>query len=67
MNSDFLQAESKALVARLGPEPKVEDAYRILFQRAPTPEERKLGMDYVAAPDGGWTRYAQVLLEFERV
>ena len=62
MNSDFLQAESKALVARLGPQPKIEDAYGLLFQRAPTPEERKLGLEYIADPEGGWTRYAQVLL-----
>ncbi len=62
MNSEFVEAESKALVARLGAQPKIEDAYRILFQRAPTPEEVKLGQEYISAPEGGWTRYAQVLL-----
>ncbi len=68
MNSDFLQAQAKALVARLGEHPTVEAAYRIVFQRVPTAEERRLGEEYIAAANGGWTRYAQVLLssnEFE--
>ena len=66
MNSDFVQAESKALVARVagasGDAAKIEKAYRIVLQRSPTADERKLGEAYVAAPDGGWMRYAQVLL-----
>ncbi len=66
MNSDFVQVESKALVARLAAAPsdaaKIDRVYRIVLQRAPTVDERKLGEAYVAAPDGGWVRYAQVLL-----
>ncbi len=66
MNSDFVRTEAKALAARVADAPtdaeRVEKAYRIVLQRAPTADERALGEAYVAAPDGGWARYAQVLL-----
>jgi len=66
LNSEFVQAESKALVARVEAIPddagKIERAYRLVFQRSPSAEERKLAEEYLAAPDGGWQRYAQVLL-----
>ncbi len=61
MNSDFLAAQSKALTARLGDSPaKIDHAYSLLFQRAPTPEEKQLGMEYLESAT--WPRYAQVLL-----
>ncbi len=66
MNSDFVRAEAKALAARVASAPteaeRIEKAYRIVLQRAPSAEERLLGEAYVAATDGGWARYAQVLL-----
>ena len=66
LNSEFVQAESKALVARVAGIPdeawKIERAYRLVFQRSPSAEERRLAEEYLAAPDGGWQRYAQVLL-----
>jgi len=61
MNSDFLAAQSKALTARLGGgSANIDEAYRLLFQRVPTPEEKQLGMEYLQ--DANWPRYAQVLL-----
>jgi hypothetical protein len=35
----------------------------LLFQRAPTAQEKKLGLDFLReAGDKGWAEYAQVLL-----
>jgi mono/diheme cytochrome c family protein len=63
MNSDFVAAQSKALAERLKDSPdKIQKAYEILFQRPPTPEEKKLGLDYLKATGEAWPRYAQVLL-----
>ena len=66
MNSEFVADASKALTARLenaGEDAaKIDRAYRLLFQRPPTPEERKLGLEYLRQTHEAWPQYAQVLL-----
>ena len=67
MNSDFVEAQSKALAERVGSNSatdaaKIEKAYEILFQRAPTPEEKRLGLEFLRESHESWPQYAQVLL-----
>jgi hypothetical protein len=62
MNSEFVEARAKALAERVSgsAEERITAMYRILFQREPENEERKLGLLYVAG--GNWASYARVLL-----
>ena len=56
---------AKALAARLqGDDPeRIDQAYRILYQRAPTTDEKKLGLEFLETTGAkGWIEYAQVLL-----
>ncbi|MDQ6664392.1 MAG: PSD1 and planctomycete cytochrome C domain-containing protein, partial [Acidobacteriota bacterium] len=66
MNSEFVSEQSKALTGRLAQAgadaEKIMQAYRLLFQRAPTPDERKLGLEFLQQTNGAWPQYAQVLL-----
>ncbi|MCU1259524.1 MAG: Protein of unknown function (DUF1553)/Protein of unknown function (DUF1549)/Planctomycete, partial [Bryobacterales bacterium] len=66
LNSDFIANQSKALTERLKDIPddaaRIQKAYAILFQRAPTPDEKKLGLEYLRATNEAWPRYAQVLI-----
>ncbi len=65
MNSDFLSSQAKALTTRLGEgddSAKITRAYQILYQRLPTPEEKKLGLEFLQATKESWPQYAQVLL-----
>lgn len=79
LNSDFMVRQAKALVGRLHAEKlteegsRIELAYRTLFQRSPTENEKRLGLSFLAAslPDGvasgevklsAWEQYAQALL-----
>ncbi|MCH8045871.1 MAG: PSD1 domain-containing protein [Planctomycetes bacterium] len=75
MNSPFMAERAKALTARLEGEAKddaarIELAYRLLYGRSPTAEEKRLGLEFVsAAVDQAdkiavsrWQQYAQVLL-----
>ncbi len=65
MNSDFVSAQSKALVTRLGKgddAAKLGKAYEILYQRLPTPGEKTLGLAFLQETKGSWLQYAQVLL-----
>jgi mono/diheme cytochrome c family protein len=65
LNSDFIAAQSKALAARLGDDPnsaRIDKAYELLFQRKPTAEEKKLGLQYLEETKDAWPQYAQVLL-----
>jgi len=52
MNSDFVQQQAELLAQRILPEPTIEariqKAYRLVFGRSATPEEIKLGADYIA-------------------
>jgi uncharacterized protein DUF1553 len=63
MNSAAVSAEAKALAAHLpgaDDRARIEQTYRKLFGRAPSEEERKLGLDFLR--DAPWPQYAQVLL-----
>ncbi|HEX4129983.1 MAG TPA: PSD1 and planctomycete cytochrome C domain-containing protein [Pirellulales bacterium] len=73
MNSKFMVKRAKALIDRLAKEAnadaaRIERAYRLLYGRAPTAEERDLGLEFLAqgAQPGSeispWEQYAQVLL-----
>jgi mono/diheme cytochrome c family protein len=66
MNNEWVIAQGKAVADRLGAgdnAQRIDEAYRLLFQRAPTPQEKKVGLDYLrSAGDKAWPEYAQVLL-----
>jgi hypothetical protein len=51
MNSDFVQQQAELLARRVEAEPtseaRIQKIYRIVFGRAATPEEVKLGLDYL--------------------
>ncbi|HEX4949458.1 MAG TPA: PSD1 and planctomycete cytochrome C domain-containing protein [Blastocatellia bacterium] len=51
MNSDFVQQQAELLAQKLEKEPtreaRIQKAYRLIFGRAATPEEIKLGLEYV--------------------
>jgi len=51
MNSDFVQQQAELLVQRIEAEPtpeaRIQKAYRLVFGRAATPEEVRLGLDYL--------------------
>jgi hypothetical protein len=64
LNSDFVLRQAERLAARLtgSEKDKIIQGYRLLFGRTPTPEELRLGMEYVRKNENGWPRYAQALL-----
>ena len=79
LNSDFIVRQAKALSTQLNSGKLTEDgsrielAYRLLFQRSPSENEKTLGMRFLQAtpPDGvaagsikltAWEQYAQALL-----
>ena len=66
LNSAFIEARAKAFAKRIegaGDEAgRVALAYRILYSRAPRPEEVRLALEFVRAEKDGWARYAQALL-----
>jgi Protein of unknown function (DUF1549)/Protein of unknown function (DUF1553)/Planctomycete cytochrome C len=51
MNSDFMQVESEALAKRVAGEPdnraRIRKAYLLVYNREPSEEEIKLGIDYL--------------------
>jgi hypothetical protein len=51
MNSDFVQQQAELVASRVEAEPtsegRIRKIYRIVFGRAATPEEVKLGLDYL--------------------
>ena len=51
MNSDFVQQQAELLARKIEGEPsreaRIQKAYRLIYGRAATPEEIKLGLDYV--------------------
>jgi hypothetical protein len=51
MNSDFVQQQAELLVRRIDSEPtleaRIQKAYRLVFGRAATPEEVRLGLEYL--------------------
>ena len=67
MNSDFVMEQSKSLAKKLAElsgddNARVNDAYRLLFQRVPTEAERKLALEFLRASQNAWPQYTQVLL-----
>ena len=74
INSPFMAARSRALVARLHRDAsddmtRLQRAYQLLYGRAPSDAERQLGQEYLGqplspSPDqlSRWEQYAQVLL-----
>jgi hypothetical protein len=64
LNSSFIGERAQALARRVGASPKpIDGAYRILFNRAPTPEELRLGESFLkGSQSNDWQRYAQALL-----
>jgi hypothetical protein len=66
MNSELVAQESKSLARRLdgegGDRARIRRAYRLLFDRAPSAEETKLGIQFLRESKGSWPQYAQVLL-----
>lgn len=66
LNSAFVERRAEELACRLekiaSPEAKIQEAYRMLFQRAPTREEVKAGLEFTSSGVRVWPRYAQVLL-----
>src|SRR5262249_44591494 len=53
MNSDFVQQQAELLFRKIESEPtseaRIQKAYRLVFARAATPEEVKLGLEYLRA------------------
>jgi hypothetical protein len=51
MNSDFVQQQGELLAAKTESEPtaeaRIQKVYRLVFGRAATPEEVRLGLDYL--------------------
>ena len=68
LNSEFVINQAKALVARLettrttGAETKIRQAYRLLFQREPAPEEVQTGLKFLESGQDKWPLYAQALM-----
>lgn len=75
LNSPFMIARARALAARLQRECtddslRLERAYQLLYGRKPSPDERQLGLEFLAAETdpaaeqklSPWEQYAQVLL-----
>jgi len=67
MNSPFVIEQATALTARVAAVASSDDqritaTYRLVLQRDPTPEERKLGHEFIGKNAGAWPEYTQVLL-----
>ncbi len=86
MNNDFVYMQAGRLAERVFPQPsetaRIEEAYRLLFGRSPTPQEVAAGLRFLQTtpekpgntvngePVTAWREYARVLLsanEFEFV
>lgn len=66
MNNEWVIAQAKAFTARLRGDDasRIDQAYRLLFQRLPGAQEKKLGLEFLRSGASGsnWPEYAQVLL-----
>ncbi len=66
LNSAFVERRADELTCKLegldSVEAKIRQAYEILFQRQPTKEEVRLGLDYLKSDGGNLRKYAQVLM-----
>jgi len=59
MNSPFVLAESKTLTKQAA---TIESLYERLFQRPPTPQEKRLAQQFLQQSSNNWSQYAQVLM-----
>jgi hypothetical protein len=65
MNNDWVINQAKIVADKLTGDnaKRIDDLYRLLFQRTPTAQEKKLALDFLQqAGSKGWPEYAQVLL-----
>ena len=67
MNSPFVIEQSTALTARVAATASTDDqritaTYRLVLQRDPTPEERKLAHEFIGKNAAAWPEFTQVLL-----
>jgi hypothetical protein len=66
LNSNFVERRAEELACRIESAPegeaRVRKAYEIVFQRAPSREEMRLALEFIAGDRESWKRYAQVLL-----
>jgi hypothetical protein len=65
MNSPFVMEQSKALASRAmasTDEERIAAIYRLVLQRNPTPEERKLAHEFIGGNANAWPEFTQVLL-----
>jgi hypothetical protein len=73
MNSDFVMSQAKTLASHVEGGTDIERISRLyedVYQRRPTAEETKLGLEFIKQSKEAWPQYAQVLLssnEFEFV
>jgi len=65
MNSPFVMEQSKALASRAmasTDEERIAAIYRLVLQRNPTPEERKVAHEFIGGNANAWPEFTQVLL-----
>jgi hypothetical protein len=67
MNSPFVIDQSTALSARAAANASTDDqrltaTYRLVLQRGPTPEERRLALKFINGKASAWPEFTQVLL-----
>ena len=68
LNSNFVMRQADALAERLAKDAgedqqaRIRRAYRLLFNRDPSPTELATGVEFVKEGQKAWPRYAQVLL-----
>jgi Protein of unknown function (DUF1553)/Protein of unknown function (DUF1549) len=63
MNSDFVMSQAKALASRFDRSteaPKIDQVYEVVYQRAPSAEEKKMALDFLK--ESTMAQYLQVLL-----
>ena len=64
MNSALVAEQAKALAGRLKGEDRarINQAYQILFSRAPSKQEMEVGLEFLRQGKDPWPQYAQALL-----
>ena len=65
MNSPFVMEQSKALASRAiasTDDERIAAIYRLVLQRNPTPEERKVAHEFIGGNANAWPEFTQVLL-----
>jgi hypothetical protein len=75
LNSSFVQAQARSVAQRLKSEipvdepARIERAYRLLYSRPPRPDEKEIGLSFLAGAGSGgpmteraWIDYSHVLL-----